>query len=548
MSKRFRNTSQKTLNPDAPLLFPDHPLPKTRRDFIRQGLMTGGAAVMGTTLFSLFANPRSAYAALSSDLVPLLSSCGVATEGAGKIPFICFDLAGGANIAGSNVLVGKAGGQRDFISTAGYSKLGLPGDMIPAVIDPVTNQDHIDDRLGLLFHTDSSFLRGMMTTMSPAAMALTNGALIAARSENDTGNNPHNPMYAINKIGADGSLLTLVGSQASDSGGNSMAPVNMIDLSKRPTKVDRPSDVTSLVDVGDLTALLSQQDAVAVMESIYRISDKKMGRVTTGLPGSGVEMTDAVVKDLVKCGYLKSASLADRFGNPASIDPLSTVPDSSGSVIFGSGGIFTGAGDDSNGEFRKTASIMKLVVNGFAGAGTITMGGFDYHTGDRATGEVRDFRAGACMGACLEYAHRVGVPLMLYVFSDGSLSSNGMVDMSVEGRGKGQWTGDNQSTAASFFLVYNPTGRPQLVGATPDVQARHQQIGYYRDSGDVETSSSPAANNVNLLVETVALNYLALHGEAGQFETLFPGHGLGSSAARDALVAFQPIVNGTIGG
>ena len=151
------------------------------------------------------------------------------------------------------------------------------------------------------------------------------------------------------------------------------------------------------------------------------------------------------------------------------------------------------------------------------------------------------------MGACLEYAHRVGVPLMLYVFSDGSLSSNGMLDMSADGRGKGQWTGDNQSTAASFFLVYNPNGRPTPVGGTPEAQAMSQQIGHYRDSGDVETSSSPAANNVNLLVETVALNYLALHGELGRFESLFPGHGLGSGATRDALVAFQPIVNGTIG-
>ena len=62
---------------------------------------------------------------------------------------------------------------------------------------------------------------------------------------------------------------------------------------------------------------------------------------------------------------------------------------------------------------------MKLVVNGFSGAGTVTMGGFDYHTGDRATGELRDLRAGRCMGACLEYAARRNKPLMMYVFSDG---------------------------------------------------------------------------------------------------------------------------------
>ena len=66
---------------------------------------------------------------------------------------------------------------------------------------------------------------------------------------------------------------------------------------------------------------------------------------------------------------------------------------------------------------------MTLVMNGYAGAGCIEMGGYDYHGGRRAEGEVKDFRAGRCMGACLEYAARLNKPLMMYVFSDGSLSS-----------------------------------------------------------------------------------------------------------------------------
>ena len=48
---------------------------------------------------------------------------------------------------------------------------------------------------------------------------------------------------------------------------------------------------------------------------------------------------------------------------------------------------------------------------------------------------------------------------------------------------------------------------------------------------------------MNLLVETVVLNYMALHGEQGNFPTLFPGNGLGSSTLRDSLTAFAPIVD-----
>lgn len=531
----FKKRPKQAASADAPLYHLDHSRPMSRREFIAQGFCTGAATVMGGSVMSLFANPKMAHATLSADLEALKATCGIASQGAGKIPFIVFDLAGGANIAGSNVLVGGRGGQLDFLSTAGYSRQGLPGDMVPSIANPDTGlSDFVNNELGLAFHSDSAFLHGILDKVSVTNRANINGAVIPARSENDTGNNPHNPMYGINRAGADGSLLTLIGSRNSDSGGNSMAPAAMIDTAVRPTKIDRPSDVTGLVDTGDLVGLLSQQDSVAVMESIQRISDMKLNNVNTQITA------DEVVKDMVRCGYVKSADITDRFGDPSTLDPALDP------VIVGSDGIFSEEEFSGDGEFRKTASVMKLVINGFAGAGTITMGGYDYHDGSRATGEVRDRRAGRCMGACLEYAARVGMPLMMYVCSDGSVFSNGMVDDSENGRGKGVWTGDNSSTSASFFLVYNPGGAPQLIGATPDMQAQHQQLGFMRSDGSVETASTPAANNVNLLVETIILNYLALHGEQGQFASMFPNHGLGNSALIDSLTAFEPIVNGTI--
>lgn len=516
----IKTARKKAQSLNSPLFHSDHSKPRTRREFISQGFMAGGASVFGASALSLFANPNKAYAALSSDLEALKASCGIATQGAGKIPFICFDLAGGANIAGSNVLVGRQGGQKDFLSTAGYSKLGLPADMIPGAPNMNTaSGDHVDETLGIAFHSESAFLRGILERTSAGTQAAVNGAVIPARSENDTGNNPHNPMYGIYRAGADGSLLSLIGSRNSDSGGNSMAPMDLMDNSVRPTKIDRPSDVSGLVDVGDLVGLLDQSDAVAVMESIQRISDQKMNQVSA----FNDVTADDVVKDLVRCGYVKSADIADRFGNPSTLDPAAD-PD-----IVGAGGIFTTAEFNGDSEFRKTASIMKLVVNGYAGAGTVTMGGFDYHTGERGTGERRDLRAGRCMGACLEYAARMGSPLMIYVCSDGSVASNGRIDDSADGAGKGEWTGDNQSTAASFFLVYNPGSRPVAI---------RNQIGFMRSDASVETAATPAANNVNLLVQTVLLNYMALHGEEADFATTFLGHGLGNSTLQDSLIGF----------
>jgi len=133
---------------------------------------------------------------------------------------------------------------------------------------------------------------------------------------------------------------------------------------------------------------------------------------------------------------------------------------------------------------------------------------------------------------------------MMYVFSDGSVASNGATDGSVDGRGKGVWTGDNSSTAAGFFLVYNPAARPALFSGDTLTAAQHQQIGWFRTDGSVETTSSVAANNVNQLVDTVVLNYLALHGTdyRANYNSLFPNNGLGNDALMMSLTAFDPII------
>jgi len=530
-------------NYDAPQLHGDHPRPVTRRQFVAQGFMSGAAYTVGGGLAGLLAsNPRLAEAALSGDLVGQLGGCNISLNGANKIPFICFDLAGGANIAGSNVLIGQEGGQQDFLATNGYERQGLPGDMLPGQTDPVLQLPYANFDLGLGFHLDSAFRRGMLQSMTPGTEATINGAVIPARSDNDTGNNPHNPTYGIARAGADGSILTLAGSENTDSGGNSAMPLMLMDPEMRPTKVDRPSDVVNLVDTGDLAAILSPRDATAVMESIYRLTDSKMSNPNVNTMLTPAE--DLAAKQLVECGYLKSADIADRFAgvpvDPA-LDPM----------IVGPTGIFTdaefnGGGRDGS-EFRKTAAVMKLVMNGYAGAGTVEMGGYDYHGGARAEGEVKDFRAGRCMGACLEYAARLGVPLMMYVFSDGSLSSNGTIDNSVDGRGKGEWSSDNSSTAGAFFLVYNPGRRPTIMGASAAEQAVHQQLGYMSSDGAVQRAATPGANNVNLLVNMVILNYMALHGEQNLFANLYPNWnngGLGTNL--DRYTAFTPIVNGTL--
>ena len=526
--------SPRTLGLDEPIKHGSHKTPVTRRDFIAQGFRTGPAIVAGGAVLSAFMG-RQANAAMSPTLEDYARDVCNITAGAGKVPFICFDLAGGANLHGSEILIGQSGNPLNFLSTQGYATLGLPGNMTPNSPNAASGTNNfINTEFGAPWHSDGAILRGMLASTQAATRANTNAFGIAARSENDTGNNPHNPMYGINRIGADGELLTLIGSQNTDSGGNSMAPAALMNPAARPTKVDRASDVTGLVDTGELSTLFSNpDDAIAVLESMTRLGHRKANVV---LPKLATGDDDRDVRELVKCGYTKSTYLADRFRTPAALNPDLDAE------IVGPTGIFTQAEYNGDGEFRKAAAVMKMVINGYAGAGTVTMGGYDYHGQGRNTGETRNFRAGRCIGAVLEYARRRNKPVMVYVFSDGSLSANGMVNNTVEGRGKLDWASDNQSTASSIVLVHRPAGR--VAFRDPN----RQQIGSMSAGGAAVTTSSPAANSVNLLVETLLLNYMALHGEEGNFDqaAFFPRHGLGGTAARDALTIFAPVCNGTV--
>jgi hypothetical protein len=511
----------------------DHRPPISRREFLGRGMLTTSATLIGAgSFFSMFAKPRKAYADLAGDIQGLVNTPCNIRDGAGKVPFIAFDLAGGGNIAGSNALVGGAGGQLDFLSTAGYNKLGLPGSMIPNAAAGAAS--FVNTSLGLAMHSDSAYLRGIQSIAATGTMGNVNGAVIPAISQTDTDLNPHNPMYGIHTVGAAGALLVLIGTEATTSGGNSEAPSYMINQQVLPTVVRRPSDVTGLVSTGSLVGpgSLDQTAAVDVLESAVRFSNMKLGVVS---PATGNPTLDTQLSNTLECSYVDAAYLVNKYGDAqAALDPtLDTAIVGTG----GTGGIFTPA-QMQDSDFLATASVMKMVIDGYAGAGTIEMGGFDYHTGDRSTGESRDFKAGQCIGACLEYAARKGVPLMIYVFSDGSLFSSGMIDTSAAGRDKGVWTADNTATASSLMLVYDPRSRPTAIS---------NQIGNFNSDGTVNATGSVAAGAVNLLAETVVLNYMALHGQAGSFQNVVwdggVAQGLGSSSSYQSLIAFEQLAS-----
>ncbi|HYM43345.1 MAG TPA: hypothetical protein VET46_11330 [Steroidobacteraceae bacterium] len=532
--------------PGTPFRHENHPRPVTRRDFLAAGFLGAQGMVIGSAWLGALLKAQTARAGLDTDIQALLGSgqCNI-PSGSGSLPFIVFDLAGGANLVGSEALVGVQGGQANFLSTAGYGKLGVPGNMVP------TSSTFVSSALGLLWHSDGAILRGILTKAAATTQAGVNGAVIPAMSQNDTQSNPTNPIYGIAKAGAKGQVVNLVGTDSSVSGGNSMALMYTIDPSLQPATIQSPADAVALappVPGGGVPDPL----ALAELESEARISTGTSPYLGSGSSGSeftgalgnpngstpGVQLVpgggaaDAALKNQVRCAYVQASNTANIFAaGPAGLDPTQDPL-----IVGGSTPIFTAA-DFQTQDVRMTASVMKLVIDGYAGAGTIALGGYDYHDGSRATGETRNFTAGQMIGAVLEYAARRGTPVMIQIMSDGSLTSNSMVDTSTAGRNKLGWQGDNQSVAATLFLVYSPKGRPVLRNGVAG-----QQIGYFSSDGSVVSSSSPAANSVNQIPELIMLNYMGLAGTDANFPTLFPMQGLGSASALAAMTVFEPII------
>lgn len=473
-----------------------HGRPRSRREFLNRGLRAGTATVLLPSISTLMA--QNAYAECVIDNNPML--------GAGKIPFLAIDQGGGANIAGSNIMVGGMGGQEDFLSLNGYARLGLPEAIAPQNVG-------VDRTFGLAMHPNSALLRGMLDKTSAGTRANVNGAVIPARSENDTGNNPHNPIYGIAKAGADGEFAVSIGTRNSESGGRSAAPQSMIDASLRPSRVRNRNDAIGL---GGGDSEDTPNGRIAAASAV--ITALKLGQITEAQAN----------KELVQCGFDKTTAT---FNTSIAASDLDPNEDAILQDIF--------PGDElTNGDFVRSAATMKCVVNGYAGAGTIEYGGRDYHQDPRPETDGKDFLIGQVIGASLEYAARLGKPLMVYGLSDGAVSADtNRPEDDGQGVTKFRWRSDNSQTAATFMLVYSPGGRPVLRNG-----AASQQLGYFRPDGSVETASSPFANSVTTLSEMVVLNYLALHGQQSMFGMVLNNPGLGTGAAVDPYIAFDPIV------
>ncbi len=366
----------------------------TRRDFLSCGAVHSFSSIFLPSLATLLRNDR----ALASG-----EACSINVE---QLPaFIAIDLQGGGSIAGNNIMVYDKGGAL----LTDYSGLGL--------VTAATAND-IDTTFGLPMHKGSPMLRGVKAMTTPEVRANVNGFVICSQSADDTRNNKMATAPGIFKAGCNGSIVPLVGmrsAQAGGSGGNSMTPFG---TDVAPTLIENLAMAQQLISAGELWTGQRTQRLEKVLKAIENLSSTRLEALgKLSLPEQAAAM--------VECSYAKANKMMSGSDKP-NLDPnlddaLKKAPAAPQPKYCG----WWGHGHGS----EAIKQIGYMVLKGFAGSGTITLPGYDYHDSKVETGLGADIQAGRIIGEMLSMAAALNRKLMLHIYTDGGVdSAKGIAD------------------------------------------------------------------------------------------------------------------------
>lgn len=481
------------------------PRKMSRRQLIQQGFIAGGSVVAVPSLLSTLMS-QQAFGCTGSGEV--LSS---------NIPVLIFDLAGGGNIVGSNLIPGTRGGQKDIVS--GLDQIGINGSA------------DVETSYGLDWHNESMILKGMKDAIPAAASTLVMGSLFAAKTDDDVRSNRSNPSHALLKAGVKGSLVPFMSNRGVVSG----SPQTLIPDSSRvsgmtPVVINSSGDALSIVKKNELATSLSPQALDKILKAASKMSESALCEFNK-------KSLSEQMKEVCGCTHDKAFSIMTEFTE----DNIAPDRDTEIQRIFGSQAS------------ENIAANAKLLVNGYAGVGVVMKAGFDYHDGSRSTGDAKDLVLGHDIGRVIAYAHAMQKPVAIMIITDGGVLSNGNAEdnynaqlmQKLEGRERRQdlqsiitgeqigkklsWRTDaNNVRGGAVMFVYHPSGVSQV---------RSGLVGAYRDGGVVDDVNA-MSNSAENMVAALTANWLALNGRQGEIANIMNE---GISGNLDDFIVFDQI-------
>ncbi|MGE0528538.1 MAG: hypothetical protein AB7G93_01075 [Bdellovibrionales bacterium] len=422
--------------------YEDHALPVSRRDFIKLGLLAGGGAVLPLSLTERV----------------LAQMTGVV-----RIPFLVFDLAGGAGMP-ANFLVGQEGGPEDLCND--YRRHGWNPRASGA----------LDKTFGIPMAAGgvSKMLEGLKANLP---QALTNEAQRSLKmasfchfSLDDTSTNRASALTLVSRCGLQGSFLRAgLGLQSTLSGGNSDAYLS--DSKFKPQMIRNLDELTRITSFG------------ATFEELDPHTRKAIFNNLKGLAGESSQLKE-VYEELSTFGVAEP-KLDPR--NNAQMNELYQLQNSS---------------IDSPQALQ--AGIVYNTLMGNTGPGVITFSNCDYHDNTQTTGDAKDLEIGVAIGRAVHAAHLLKKPLFYQIITDGGVYAPGSDNYDR------RWVGDRNQHSLTVVGYFDPNR---------DVELRRAQVGRYTPNAEVDQKTF-IGDKPEKMVPAVLANYLHVQGLSGQIEAI----------------------------
>jgi len=477
---------------------PLHPERKlvTRRDFLSSGALGFAGSMVMPSIIDMVLFERSARA----------GDCPAGGAIPGMMPFIVFDCAGGASLSGNWVMSGQEGHfKNSFAALPSYSRLGL--------VD--TSRFKVDDRFGApmaaatdqitpdieskIFASLYSMLpdgtdrkvtvdatTGLRTGPTPDGSPLiaqkVRMGVIAHTSLSDSQSNLLSAVSLVTAAGAQGTRVKNgLGTRQSNSAGNS--DVVALDPSYRPMGVNSVDSLNIALSYGPAYNGLP----VGVRDALAKALVRLTGSQTKSLLSMNL---GEQIAELTRCGYLKNTEYT---GEGGSIDART---DADAQTIYG---ITTGSA--ANSAAVMSATLVKAALEGSSGPAVLTIGGCDYHSGNRTDGDNKDTEIGTQLARAILLAAKKNVAFAFQIFTDGGISSDENTRV---------WRGDDNDKSASIFGVFDPSGAREMIST---------QIGRYT-AGQGADRNHYLGTDPARVAHTVFLNYLASCGKRSLFDKI----------------------------
>ena len=440
--------------------YEDHKL-VSRRDFLAHGVIPFSAWLAFPGLFGM--GLRKAYAA----------ECGGAV-GSSMVPFMVFDMAGGAALP-ANFLVGGKGGPEDLLPS--YNQLGW---------DP-RESGSLNKEFGLPMSARySGLLAGILANTSTEARANFRMGSICHQAQSDNSSNKLNSASLALRAGSRGTYVTNgLSVRNRVSGGKSAAVFESNAL--KPTFIDGMDALLGATNVGG--------DSFTGIEL-----DKLKEMVKNGVDLSQLQTQDYLgqpggeaIGDLSQCAYEKSVEFVEGVSG---LDPREN---NFAQQVYG-----INAGTAQNDTRAITAALAMNTINGASGPSVFTLGDCDYHNGTSTKGDGKDREMGDEIGRAIELAHRMNKPFFFHLLTDGGCSSNSRDRV---------WTGDQDDYCMSVLGYYSPDGPPKM---------KTLQVGHF-NTGQGAARDTLLGNSPTLVGYAVFANYLNICGKLKEFHNYAPG-------------------------